>query len=304
MPNADLLGIGGEVREFHWNWKGKPVTIVYEVLGQGKPLLLLPALSSVSTRSEMKSLAKSLAQFFQVIVPDWVGFGESSRPGFAYRPALYRAFLLDFTRAVFSEPVAVIAAGHAAGYIMQLAPGANYNSPSPWSMVVLIAPTWRGPLPTAMGEHRWFYNALRFLIRLPLLGQFLYLLNTMPPFLGWMYCRHVYADPNNVTRPLMMQKWRTTQKRGGRFASAAFVTGALDPVRSSREFLDFFQPLPLPVLMVVGEQTPPKSRKEMEVLAHFSGVQVHRMPGSLGLHEEYADLLAEQLLPLLKQRLS
>lgn len=302
MPSNPTPVLGGAVREFSWNWKKKPVTVVYEVLGEGQPILLLPAFSSVSSRAEMRGLAERLAERFQVYTVDWVGFGQSSRPPFRYRPALYHAFLKDFVRGVFHQPVVVIAAGHAAGYVMQLA-----QSSSVWSWIVLVAPTWRGPLPTAMGEHRWLYNTLRFLVRLPLIGQFLYLLNTTPQFLRWMYRRHVFADPAHITKELMTEKWRTTQRRGARFASAAFVTGALDPVRTRSQFFEYFQPpLPAPVMMVIGEQTPVKSLAEMEILAHFSGVgiQILRLPGSLGLHEEYADQLADGVLPFLNKYLS
>lgn len=248
----------------------------------------------------MLGLANLLAAKYQVFAIDWVGFGQSSRPAISYTPALYQAMLRDFVGSIFSEPVVVIAAGHAAGYVMKLAE----RNPTPWSWVVLTAPTWRGPLPTAMGEHRWFYSRLRSLINTPILGQLLYLLNTLPPFLRFMYKRHVYADRKNLSRSLMRQKHRTTQQRGARFGSAAFVTGGLDTIRNSEEWLSLFQPLPVPVMMVIGDQMPPKSRAELEVLAHFSAVQVYRMPGSLGLHEEYPDKLADGLLPFLDKYLS
>ncbi|WAL58626.1 alpha/beta fold hydrolase [Thermocoleostomius sinensis] len=296
-----MTSISGTIHEFHWSWQKKPITAIYEVLGEGPPILLLPAFSSVSTREEMRGLAEHLCSHYQAILVDWPGFGQSSRPALNYQPAVYRSFLKDFVRSVFAEPVVVIAAGHAAGYVMELA----QRSTAPWSWVVLVAPTWRGPLPTAMGENRWFYTLLRWLIKLPLLGQFLYLLNTLPPFLRFMMRRHVFAEPKHVTRSLIAQKWRTTQKWGARHASAAFVTGALDPVRQRREFVEQFQPLPpLPVMLVIGEQTPPKSLAEMEFLAHFTGVQVYRMPGSLGLHEEYPDRLADGILPFLRKYLS
>lgn len=295
--------IGGTIREFYWNWKKKPITVIYEVRGEGKPVLLLPAFSSVSTRGEMRALADRLAEQFQVVTLDWVGFGDSSRPAISYSPAVYHALLKDFVRGVFAEPVVVVAAGHAAGYVMQLA----QKSREAWAWIVLVAPTWRGPLPTAMGERRWLYNLLRFIVNLPILGQFLYLLNTTPPFLRWMMGRHVFADRSHLSKELMTEKWRTTQRRGGRFASAAFVTGGLDPVRKRNQFFDYFQPpLPAPVLMVIGEQTPVKSLAEMEILAHFSGVgiQILRMPGSLGLHEEYGDQLADSVIPFLSKYLS
>lgn len=289
-------GIGGTMREHHWSWKGKPLTLVYEVLGEGKPIVLLPALSSVSTRSEMRGLAKQLADGYQVYAIDWIGFGDSSRLAMPYTPALYEACLRSFVQTMFLEPVVVIAAGHAAGYVMELA-----QKQPPWEWVVLVCPTWRGPLPTAMGGHRWAYRLLQRLIGLPLIGQLLYFLNTTRGFLKWMYGRHVFADKDNITPELIERKWKTTQQRGARFASAAFVTGGLDRVRSRQDWFSWFQPLPVPVMMVIGEEMPPKSRQEVEILAHFSGVQVYRMPGSLGLHEEYPEQLAAGILSFLEK---
>ena len=74
---------------------------------------------------------------------------------------------------MFNEPVVVIAAGHTAGYVMQMAS----REPAPWSWVVLVAPTWRGPLPT-MGDRPKLYGFIRAMVRTPILGQLLYLLNT------------------------------------------------------------------------------------------------------------------------------
>ena len=95
--------------------------VVYETLGKGSPLLLLPAFSSVSTRLEMGELARLLAPHFQVVAVDWPGFGESSRPSLNYRPEIYQQFLADFVKAVFNTAITVVAAGHAASYVLQLA---------------------------------------------------------------------------------------------------------------------------------------------------------------------------------------
>lgn len=49
-------GIGGKVDRYNWHWQGKQYQVVYETSGQGNPILLLPAFSTVSSRGEMKGI--------------------------------------------------------------------------------------------------------------------------------------------------------------------------------------------------------------------------------------------------------
>ena len=145
MNHSDL---GAPIRSYSWRWQNKTIVATYEVLGTGTPILLLPALSTISSREEMRGLATYLAQKHQVFLLDWIGFGESDRPRLDYTPGLYKAFLRDFVQATFSEPIVVMAAGHSAGYVMDMA----LKRPALWSWVVLLAPTWRGPLPVDDGR--------------------------------------------------------------------------------------------------------------------------------------------------------
>lgn len=279
------------VREYLWNWQNTQIKVIYESRGQGNPVLLLPAFSTVSTRQEMRPLAEKLAPTFQVVSVDWPGFGESSRPRIDYEPQLYHQFLRDFVGAVFNIPVAVIAAGHAAGYVMQLA----QSKPDVWSKIVLAAPTWRGPLPTMSKQQSGWHKIVRELVRSPLVGQFLYKLNTAPSFLSLMYRRHVYVDAAKVTPDFIQGKWEVTQKPGARYGSAAFVTGGLDPAKVRSEFTDNFQQLAVPIMVVIAENAPPKSKAEMEILAELPGVESIVIPGSLGMHEENAEALANAI---------
>ena len=299
LMSTDLLspavGIGGVVQEYLWNWENQQLRVVYETLGTGSPILLLPAFSTVSMRSEMGELAKLLSPHFQVVAVDWLGFGESSRASLDYRPELYQQFLQDFVKSVFNTPITVMAAGHAAGYVLQLA----VNQPDVVSRIVLLAPTWRGPLPT-MGASQQIAGMVRGLVRSPILGQALYKLNTTPSFLSLMYRRHVYVDPAILTPSFIQHKWRNTQKPGARFAPAAFVTGNLDAVHSQADFLALAKRLSMPLMVIVGESSPPKSRADMEALAALPGVRSAIIPGSLGLHEEYPGVVLQEVLGFLK----
>lgn len=294
-PAAGHLGSGGVTHEYLWTYAEQPVRIVYETLGQGSPLLLLPAFSTVSSRSEMAGLAAQLASRFQVIALDWPGFGQSERPSLNYCPALYHQFLQDFVSTVIQQPTAILAAGHAAGYAVYWA---QQNSQS-LSRLVLVAPTWRGPL-RVMGVPEAVREGVKQTIWSPLLGPTLYRLNTSPGFLRFMYRQHVFTHPERLTPEFMAQKHRVTQQPGGRFAPAAFVTGALDPVRSREQMLAWVRSLTAPLLVVAAEQAPRQSQSDMIALSNLPNVEACSLPGSLGLHEEYATEVAAAILPFLQ----
>ena len=281
---------GWSVAFFSWSGKGSVFAVAHQTFGCGPRVLFLPAMSTVSTRLEWQTVATELAGQFAVTAVDWPGFGASSRPRAAYSPALYDAFLREFVSAQFGAPLAVIAAGHAAGYVLRAAAA---GGEALWSRAVLAAPTWRGPLPTAMGEHPRLYALLHGLVRTPGLGHALYWLNTTRWFLRRMYGRHVFANPSRTRPAFLLEKQCLARQRGARFAAAAFVTGALDPFSDRSACVEALRRAAFPVLLVVGKDTPPKSAAEMAALAAACPRRPLVVPGSLGLHEEYAgDLVA------------
>lgn len=293
--------IGGIVQQFLWNREDQDFPIVYESLGQGSPVLLLPAFSTVSTRSEMSGLAKRLsAKKYRAIAVDFPGFGDSGRPRADYSPALYRDFLEDFVLTTFErKPVAVIAAGHSAPYVLWLAD----KYPTVFSRIVLVAPTWQGPF-AVMGVNGVVRNLFKETVRLPIVGQVLYQLNTLPSFLKFMYRRHVYVDGEKLTPEFIQNKWENTQQPGGRFAPAAFVTGNLDLTKNRNDLLGLIRGMSIPIMVVIGESSPKSSRREMEAIAALPRVESVLLPGSLGMHEEFPDDIAEVILPFLKTTVS
>ena len=289
-------GVRPFARHFAWSWQGRTVDAAYEIIGAGAPVLLLPAFSTVCSREEMRPLADRLAAAgFSCVLLDWPGFGSSDRRRLAYGPALFGAFLADFAEALLTPGTAVVAAGHAAGYALQL----GHARPGLWRRIVLLAPTWRGPLPTAMGPRPRTYAAARALVRAALIGQAVYWLNTHRRVIGMMYRRHVYAEAGQVTAGFVGAKQRLSRQPGARFASVAFVTGALDPVADRAAFAALLSPPPAPTLVLCGEATPPKSRAEMQAIPSGPGVEVRWVPGSLGLHEEMADAVAPRVAAFL-----
>jgi len=283
------------VKEFPWVWQNRTFDIVYETRGTGSPILLLPAFSTVSSRSEMEPLGELLASQYQVTSVDWFGFGDSAHPPVEYRPIIYKQMLKDFVTSCFDQPVIIVTAGHTAGYALHLAK----QNPELVAKLVLVAPTWIGPL-RAMGLPEILRTFIRQIVRSPLLGQILYGFNTTEGFLRRMYSRHVYIDQNKLTPEFIKEKQKVTQKAGARYGAAAFVTGHLDPVATRPEFLAYLSGLSIPVLVIVAENAPPISKAEMEAMAAVETVQSVTLPGTLGMQEEYATQIGEAIIPFLK----
>ncbi len=150
---------------------GRSLTLPADRIGEGPPALLLPALSSIATREEMRPLAARLSARHRCLVPDWPGFGAQPRARVPLAPDTLHAFL-DALLDKAPGPYALgVAAGHAAGYLV----AAAARHPGAFARLVLVAPTWRGPLPTAMGEERRpLFARLRRAVEAPVLGNLLY----------------------------------------------------------------------------------------------------------------------------------
>jgi len=171
-----------------WSFDGATFDIALRPFGSGPEILFLPALSPVSSRDEWQAVAEGLAEQFSITLVDWPGFGRSSRLPVEYSPTMYDAFLRDMVGSVFGRPVAVIAAGHAAGYVLRSVTQGDQL----WSRAVLVAPTWRGPLPTIMGPHPRLFAFLRRIVRVPGLGEVIHSFLTARPLLRYSDGAHVF----------------------------------------------------------------------------------------------------------------
>lgn len=289
-----LSTVENQVHQYKFTWQNKEFKIAYETQGKGDPVLLLPAFSTVSTREEMAGVAKILASKFQTISLDWLGFGDSQRSSLDYNPAIYYQLLADFIQSIFDKPITIIAAGHASGYALKFA--ANYSELV--SKIVLVAPTWQGPF-RVMGASEKIRYIIKEMVQSPIIGQLLYSLNTMPWFLKFMYKRHVYVNQSLLTSEFIYHKWQITQKQGARFAPAAFVTGHLDPVNSRSEYLGYFKSISIPVLNIISQNAPPASKGEMEEISKLPEIKTVELSGSLGIHEEKSQDVADAILSFL-----
>lgn len=278
--------------QFTWDADGKPVTLGLTRHGSGPTLLLLPALSSISTRDEMRGLQARLGARFTTWAVDWPGFGTLPRPRVAWTPGHYARFLRDLVGRT-GQPAVTVAAGHGAGYAVRNAA----ERPGSLGRLCLLSPTWRGPLPTMAGKRMGLFRMLAGAVDLPGIGAGFYRLNVNGPVIGMMSRGHVYAAPDWLTEDRMAAKRKVTEASGARYASFRFVAGELDPFPDRASWLAAAGKAGQDLLSVYGAFAPRKSKAEMEALGTLPNVESVEMPiGKLSFYEEFPDETAEALL--------
>jgi pimeloyl-ACP methyl ester carboxylesterase len=152
------------------------------------------------------------------------------------------------------------------------------------------------------GGQRSFFQIIRRAVEAPGLGPLLYQLNVNPFVVRKMVAGHVYSDASWLTQERLTEKCRVIDAPGARFGSAAFVTGALDRIATREEFLALAERAGIPLLVVYGAETPPRSRAEIEALAAVPAVQSVRLArGKLSVHEELPDHVATAIRTFLLQ---
>ena len=132
----------------------------------------------------------------------------------------------------------------------------------------------------AMGMNNFSAGILRGAFRTPLLGDLMYSRVTQPSALKQQYERHVFVDKSILTDDFIQQKYNVVNKPGGQFGPSSFFTGVLDVVQTRdvradvslfakvflQEFIKLVKGLKCPLKVVYGENMPPTSLAEMEVL--------------------------------------
>ena len=288
-----------QTEKLTWQHDGMSIELAADWSGQGPLVLLLPALSSISTRREMRPLQERLCANYRTVSIDWPGFGDQPRARHDWRPEIYSDFLSYLIGTVLPPVHAVIAAGHAATFALLHA----CAHPGSFKQLVLVAPTWRGPLPTMMDGRRPLFDRICRLVDLPIIGPLLYRLNVNRLVVRYMAAGHVYTDSAWLHGERLREKLAVTRPYGARFSSVRFVTGKLDPLATRTEFLDVAQRSPIPMLMLYGAQTPSRSRAEMVALASVPNIRTAKLLlGKLSVHEEFPDLVVEAIKPFLSDR--
>lgn len=194
--------------------------VVYHEAGHGRPLLFIHNLGLGTSSYEWARVYPAFAEDWRVIVPDLVGYGESSRPDVAFVAADFVQMLAEFIRALeWSEAPIIIASGLGAGLCVQLAA----EHPALVSRLILHMPNGTGDC--GPQRHSWLS---RLIYRTPLLARFLYRnhLSTRAAVAHWLR-KAAFVNPALVTEEMIEVFATCAQQPGAEFSAVRWMGGGV-----------------------------------------------------------------------------
>jgi pimeloyl-ACP methyl ester carboxylesterase len=213
LKNQLLTGEEGSF--YRWRFG----SVYYTKRGQGRPILLVPDLTSLSSGYEWHLLEEQLAKTNTVYTLDLLGCGRSDKPSITYTSFLYVQLIKDFLKDVIGEVTHVIGTGSSCTFIVETCNNDNTFI----DKVALINPK---PLPVLALMPSKRSRFIRQLLALPLLGTFLYNLSVNKATLTKLLKVIYFYDSEKVTDLTIETYAESSQKNkaGGRFLYASMIS--------------------------------------------------------------------------------
>ena len=230
----------GEERRYPWKYGD----VFYQVKGprEAKPLVLIHSFAPGASSFEWRKNVDALAEQFRVYAIDLLGFGLSDRPAVDYTTETFIDLIGDFLKEVIGKPTTVVTHGLSSAYAVMCA----YRRPQLFERLILIAP------PTSLLEENRSEArnaALRNVLKLPILGEFVYNVLTTRRALQGYYDRQGYHNPGLITDQLVEYVFSSAHQENSHYLAIALL---------SQELLaDIHEPLArlrLPVVIVWGRE--------------------------------------------------
>ncbi len=230
----------GEERRYPWKYGD----MFYEVKGarEARPLLLIHGFGPGASSYEWRKNIDVLAQQFRVYTLDLLGFGLSDHPVIDYTAETFADLIQDFIKEVIGKPTVVVAHGMPCAYVIADA----YRRPQYFERLVLVSPP-----PAMLQEH--FLGPLnvakKTLLRLPILGEFIYNALTSRRAIRGYYDRQGFHNPGLITDDLVEYIFTSAHQPNSRYPAASFLSNYL-----TMDVYEAFSRLSVPAIIVFGRE--------------------------------------------------
>ena len=230
----------GEERRYPWKYGD----MFYEVKGarNAKPLLLLHGFGPGASSHEWRKNIDVLATQFRVFAVDLLGFGLSDHPAIDYTAETYTDLISDFIKEVINKPTVVVAHGATCAYVISDA----YRHPNLYDRLVLVTP------PSTMLQENTsgpLNNAWKFLLRTPVLGEFIYNILTSRSAIRGYFDAKGFHNPGLITDDLVEYIFTSAHQPNSRFAMSSFLSNYL-----TLDVHEALARLKMPVLAIWGRE--------------------------------------------------
>jgi pimeloyl-ACP methyl ester carboxylesterase len=230
----------GEERRYPW----KDGDMYYQVKGarEARPLLLIHSFGPGASSYEWRKNIAALAEQFRVYTVDLMGFGLSDHPTTDYTAETFADLIGDFIKEVIGKPTVVVAHGLTCAYVVANA----YRHPKLFERLILVAPPGAMLQEPVLGP---LNAAWKTVLRLPIVGQFLYNLLTSRKAIRSYFDNQGYHNPSLIQDELVEYIYTSAHQPNSRYPMASFVSDYLT--------MDVHEPLArlqMPVVILWGRE--------------------------------------------------
>ncbi|HLJ35716.1 MAG TPA: alpha/beta fold hydrolase [Ktedonobacteraceae bacterium] len=230
----------GEERRYPWKYGD----MFYEVKGarDARPLLLIHGFGPGASSYEWRKNIDVLAQTFRVFTIDLLGFGLSDRPAIDYSAETFADLIHDFIKEVIGKPTVVVAHGMSCAYVIADA----YRRPQYFERLILVSPP-----PVMLQEHfpGPLNVAMKTLLRMPVLGEFVYNTLTSRRAIRGYYDRQGFHNPGLITDDLVEYIFTCAHQPNSRYPAASSISNYL-----TMDVHEAFSRLQVPAVIVFGRE--------------------------------------------------
>ena len=184
-------------------YKWRLGNIHYTKTGNGKPLLFIHDLNSISSGFEWNLLVHVLSKHFTVYTIDLLGCGRSEKPNITYTNYLYVQLISNFIQSVIGKRTDIITCRSSASIALM----ACSSNPELFNRILLINPDSILTCSKIPGKSAKLY---KFILDLPILGTLIYHISTSKKVIQDLLVKEYFENPFSIKRILLDEYYESS----------------------------------------------------------------------------------------------
>ncbi len=190
-------------------YKWKYGNIFYTKTGCGSPLLLVHDLNASSSSYEWSAVIPKLSRSHTVYALDLLGCGRSDKPNLTYTNYMFVQLINEFIKKVIGSKTTVVATGDSFSFIVM----ACSMEPANFEKLIGVSPCDLFKMTRTPGKRK---NMLKYVIDSPVIGTFLYNLDTSRPRIAGTVARHYFYKDYLFSDAMVNAYYKGAKNQDGR----------------------------------------------------------------------------------------